>query len=85
MPVVPLARHTLLFMFHRCDTGLVAIVYEFHVTDVHFTVLAFVDMSDAVIWLTEYLQDEAKDREVDGRCAMEGDFPCIVSAFCHHV
>ena len=45
--------------------------------DVHFTVLAFVDMSDAVIWLTEYLQDEAKDREVDGRCAMEGDvFMC---------
>lgn len=32
----------------------------------------FVDMSDAVIWLMEYLQDEAKDREEDGRCGIEG-------------
>lgn len=34
--------------------------------------VGFLDMSDAVIWLMEYLQDEAKDREEDGRCATEG-------------
>jgi len=43
----------------------------------------FVDMSDAVIWLMEYLQDEAKDREEDGRCGREGvgftDCECLRS------
>lgn len=51
------------------------------------TVLVFVDMSDAVVWLTEYLQDEAKDREMDGKRAAGGEKcpTCAVSASCLHV
>ena len=37
-----------------------------------YNVGTLVDMSDAVVWLMEYLQDEAKDREEDGRCGREG-------------
>ena len=33
--------------------------------------LLLVDMSDAVVWLMEYLQDEARDRETDGKHAAE--------------